>query len=58
MSDFLVPLLVGILTVGMLATWLWRPATTAGSRPESTDTAHLLADAPPPDDEGTPPRRG
>ncbi|MCH9055965.1 hypothetical protein L5470_01260 [Synechococcus sp. PCC 6717] len=58
MTNFFVPLLVGILTLGVLATWLWRPGTPPVSQNDRTDTTHLMADAPPPDDEGTPPRRG
>ncbi len=58
MTDFFVPLLVGILTLGVLTTWLWRPTPPSTSSSELPNTSHLLADAPPPDDEGTPPRRG
>ncbi|XFA72513.1 hypothetical protein RYO59_000739 [Thermosynechococcaceae cyanobacterium Okahandja] len=58
MTHFFVPLLVGILTLGVLTTWLWRPTTPTISSREHPNHSHLLADAPPPDDEGTPPRRG
>ncbi|HIK26426.1 MAG: hypothetical protein P3X23_000925 [Thermosynechococcus sp. Uc] len=58
MTDLLISLLVGLLTLGLLTSWLWRPTATPISRAEQANTPDFVADAPPPDDEGTPPRRG
>lgn len=58
MTDLFIPLLVGLLTLGLLTSWLWRPTATPISRAEQVNPPDFVADAPPPDDEGTPPRRG